>query len=77
MKNLSSNGQGNISPVDINKEMRESYLQYSMSVIVGRALPDARDGLKPVHSPDPVCHAGSGITPTISPLKNPLGWWEM
>ena len=38
-----------ISIVDINKEMRESYLQYSMSVIVGRALPDARDGLKPVH----------------------------
>ena len=35
--------------VDINKEMRESYLQYSMSVIVGRALPDVRDGLKPVH----------------------------
>lgn len=38
-----------ILPVDINKEMRESYLQYSMSVIVGRALPDVRDGLKPVH----------------------------
>lgn len=35
--------------IDINKEMRDSYLQYSMSVIVGRALPDARDGLKPVH----------------------------
>ena len=38
-----------VFPVDINKEMRESYLQYSMSVIVGRALPDIRDGLKPVH----------------------------
>lgn len=38
-----------ISEVDINKEMREAYLQYSMSVIVGRALPDVRDGLKPVH----------------------------
>ena len=38
-----------IFSVDINKEMRESYLQYSMSVIVGRALPDIRDGLKPVH----------------------------
>ncbi len=35
--------------VDINQEMKESYLQYSMSVIVGRALPDVRDGLKPVH----------------------------
>lgn len=39
----------NVIPVDINTEMREAYLQYSMSVIVGRALPDARDGLKPVH----------------------------
>ena len=39
----------NIFPVDISKEMKESYLQYSMSVIVGRALPDVRDGLKPVH----------------------------
>lgn len=38
-----------VSDVDINKEMREAYLQYSMSVIVGRALPDVRDGLKPVH----------------------------
>ncbi len=38
-----------ITTVDINKEMREAYLQYSMSVIVGRALPDVRDGLKPVH----------------------------
>ena len=41
--------QRGISNVDINKEMQEAYLQYSMSVIVGRALPDVRDGLKPVH----------------------------
>lgn len=41
--------QFGITEVDINKEMREAYLQYSMSVIVGRALPDVRDGLKPVH----------------------------
>ena len=39
----------NVLPRDIVDEMRESYLNYSMSVIVGRALPDARDGLKPVH----------------------------
>ncbi|SVC35986.1 uncharacterized protein METZ01_LOCUS288840, partial [marine metagenome] len=39
----------NILPRDIVKEMRESYLNYSMSVIVSRALPDVRDGLKPVH----------------------------
>lgn len=41
--------QKGVTNVDINKEMREAYLQYSMSVIVGRALPDVRDGLKPVH----------------------------
>jgi DNA gyrase subunit A len=41
--------QKGVTLVDINKEMREAYLQYSMSVIVGRALPDVRDGLKPVH----------------------------
>ena len=36
-------------PIDIETEMRNSYLDYSMSVIIGRALPDVRDGLKPVH----------------------------
>lgn len=46
---MESNNQKGISVVDINKEMRDAYLQYSMSVIVGRALPDVRDGLKPVH----------------------------
>jgi DNA gyrase subunit A len=40
---------GMIRPVNINEEMRGSYLDYAMSVIVARALPDARDGLKPVH----------------------------
>src|SRR6202789_949651 len=39
----------NVTPVNIETEMRSAYLQYSMSVIVGRALPDVRDGLKPVH----------------------------
>ena len=38
-----------IEPIEIEKEMRKSYLDYAMSVIVGRALPDVRDGLKPVH----------------------------
>ena len=37
------------TPVPIEEEMRKSYLDYAMSVIVGRALPDIRDGLKPVH----------------------------
>jgi DNA gyrase subunit A len=39
----------NIQPINIEEEMRRSYLDYSMSVIIGRALPDVRDGLKPVH----------------------------
>ncbi|MGB9792760.1 MAG: DNA gyrase subunit A, partial [Thermacetogeniaceae bacterium] len=41
--------KGTIIPVDINEEVKRSYLDYAMSVIVGRALPDVRDGLKPVH----------------------------
>ena len=45
-----SNGnRGNIESVDIDAQMRSAYLDYAMSVIVARALPDARDGLKPVH----------------------------
>ena len=40
---------GTVNTIDINQEMRSSYLDYAMSVIVARALPDARDGLKPVH----------------------------
>ncbi len=40
---------GNIQPINIEEEMRRSYLDYSMSVIIGRALPEVRDGLKPVH----------------------------
>ncbi len=39
----------NIIPVELNSEMKKSYIDYAMSVIVGRALPDVRDGLKPVH----------------------------
>src|SRR5260370_3093017 len=40
---------GNIEPRPLEQEMRTAYLDYAMSVIVGRALPDVRDGLKPVH----------------------------
>ncbi len=42
-------GALHLLPINIEEEMRRSYLDYSMSVIIGRALPDARDGLKPVH----------------------------
>jgi DNA gyrase subunit A len=41
-------GSGNLLPIDIEVEMKKSYLDYAMSVIIGRALPDVRDGLKPV-----------------------------
>lgn len=51
-ENLPENGSertGNIVPVNIEEQMKMAYIDYSMSVIVGRALPDVRDGLKPVH----------------------------
>ncbi|MGB1249631.1 MAG: DNA gyrase/topoisomerase IV subunit A, partial [Candidatus Promineifilaceae bacterium] len=46
---MSETPADNINQIDINEEMRNSYLDYAMSVIVARALPDARDGMKPVH----------------------------
>jgi DNA gyrase subunit A len=46
---MAGGGGGNLLPINIEEEMRRSYLDYAMSVIVGRALPDIRDGLKPVH----------------------------
>ncbi|TWE10357.1 DNA gyrase subunit A [Rudaeicoccus suwonensis] len=42
-------GRSNIDPIDLNTEMQRSYIDYAMAVIVSRALPDVRDGLKPVH----------------------------
>ncbi|MDX6742114.1 DNA gyrase subunit A [Actinocorallia sp. A-T 12471] len=49
MTEVTSEGHDRVEPVDIQDEMAKSYLDYAMSVIVGRALPDVRDGLKPVH----------------------------
>ncbi len=46
---LEMHNKGAIEPIDLNDEIKTSYLDYAMSVIVGRALPDIRDGLKPVH----------------------------
>ena len=46
---LGGDGPRNLIPINIEDEMRRSYLDYAMSVIIGRALPDVRDGLKPVH----------------------------
>jgi len=54
---------GKVVPIDINHEMKHSYLDYAMSVIVGRALPDVRDGLKPVHRRILYAMHGLGVTP--------------
>ena len=53
----------NVLPAELSKEMRTSFLEYSMSVIVSRALPDVRDGLKPVHRRLLYAMNESGITP--------------
>jgi DNA gyrase subunit A len=55
---------GNIEPRGLEEEMRSSYLDYAMSVIVGRALPDVRDGLKPVHRRVLFGMSELGLTPT-------------
>ena len=49
MSAIDTIGGGNVEPRGLEEEMRSAYLDYAMSVIVGRALPDVRDGLKPVH----------------------------
>ena len=58
-----------IIPVDIEKEMKTSFLDYSMSVIVSRALPDVRDGLKPVHRRILYTMYEAGLTPDKKYLK--------
>jgi DNA gyrase subunit A len=55
---------GNVEPRGLEQEMESSYLDYAMSVIVGRALPDARDGLKPVHRRVLYAMFESGLGPT-------------
>ena len=54
---------GEISPISIEDEMKKSYLDYAMSVIVSRALPDVRDGLKPVHRRILYTMEENGFTP--------------
>ena len=49
MTELPPEGGDAVEPIDLNTEMQRSYIEYAMSVIVSRALPDVRDGLKPVH----------------------------
>ena len=61
---------GSVSTIDINQEMRSSYLDYAMSVIVARALPDARDGLKPVHRRILYAMNSMGIRPNTPHRKS-------
>ncbi len=61
-----------VIPVRIEEEMKQSYLNYAMSVIVGRALPDVRDGLKPVHRRILYAMRGLGMTPD-KPHKKSAG----
>jgi DNA gyrase subunit A len=62
-------GAANIHPVNIEDEMKRSYLDYSMSVIIGRALPDVRDGLKPVHRRILFTMAQMGLQPNRATRK--------
>jgi DNA gyrase subunit A len=62
-------GALNIQPVNIEEEMKKSYLDYSMSVIIGRALPDVRDGLKPVHRRILYTMQQMGLAPNRSTRK--------
>ena len=62
-QNPEQNTGGRVIQVDIDSEMRKSYLDYSMAVIVGRALPDVRDGLKPVHRRILYTMMEKGLTP--------------
>ena len=55
--------EGKVISIDINKEMKKCYIDYAMSVIVGRALPDVRDGLKPVHRRILYSMNGLGLNP--------------
>ncbi len=57
-------GGGNIEPRALEDEMKSAYLDYAMSVIVGRALPDVRDGLKPVHRRVLFSMSENGMGPT-------------
>lgn len=62
-ENFFTNGKQKITPIEIGREMQDSFLQYAMSVIVARALPDVRDGLKPVHRRILYTMFEKGLTP--------------
>src|SRR5579871_5029482 len=59
-----------IVPINVEDEMRRSYVDYAMSVIIGRAIPDVRDGLKPVHRRILYSMYEQGILPTAAHRKS-------
>ena len=63
----------NIIPINIEDEMRGAYIDYSMSVIISRALPDVRDGLKPVHRR--VLFGMAELAAVLWPWRGRHGWW--
>ena len=65
-----ANGAGEVAPISITTELKKSYLDYAMSVIVSRALPDVRDGLKPVHRRILYSMFDIGMTPDKSYSKS-------
>lgn len=67
---MSGDTYDRILPIDINEEMQTSYIDYAMSVIVGRALPDVRDGMKPVHRRIIYAMYDSGYRPERSYVKS-------
>src|SRR5438128_8132665 len=69
MSTIDTIGGGNIEPRGLEEEMRSAYLDYAMSVIVGRALPDVRDGLKPVHRRVLYVMNELGLQPTRKHVK--------
>ncbi len=70
MATIDTIGGGNIEPRGLEEEMRSAYLDYAMSVIVGRALPDVRDGLKPVHRRVLFAMSEAGLQPGRSRSKS-------
>ena len=67
---MTEDNNQNILEVELEKQMRKAYLEYSMSVIVSRALPDVRDGLKPVHRRILYGMEGLGLDPSKPTRKS-------
>ncbi|HJX61157.1 MAG TPA: DNA topoisomerase (ATP-hydrolyzing), partial [Dehalococcoidia bacterium] len=76
------NGQGNVRLIEIEEEVKNSFLEYAMSVIVSRALPDVRDGLKPVHRRilysmyDAGIRPGSPFRKSARVVGDVMGWFH-